>query len=186
MSKPIETQLSSSEGKREDTETVWTCFLSFRFVWSQNSSASSSFFSLLLSSLPFASVVRRSRGLYCRGHVDSISPFSRLGNKTLASIIYLHYRYFTPTRTRHVFMGKLFSIISRIWTRWEIRPTDRYIIRGSLEKPGEAWASLASAKISRYTLNPSLTLWVRATVTSICKINNFFSKPTYKLFFLTK
>jgi len=39
-----------------------------------------------------------------RGHVDSISrPFSRLGNKTLASIIYLHYRYFTPTRTRRIY-----------------------------------------------------------------------------------
>lgn len=35
----------------------------------------------------------------------------RLGNKTRASIIYLHYRYFTPTRSRRVFMGKLFSII---------------------------------------------------------------------------
>ena len=69
--------------------------------------------------------VRCSRGLYCRGHVDSILPFNRLGNKTLASIIYLHYRYFTPTWTRHVFMVKLFSIIPRIWITREIRPTDR-------------------------------------------------------------
>lgn len=101
----------------------------------------------VLSSLPFVSLVRCSRGLYCRGHVDSISPFSRLGNKTLASIIYLHYRYFTPTWTRHVFMAKLFSIISRIWTRWEIRPTDRCIIRETLRNgDGEGEDSLRSRK----------------------------------------
>lgn len=78
---------------------------------------------LLLLLFPFR--VRCSRGLYCRGHVDSILPFNRLGNKTLASIIYLHYRYFTPTWTRHVFMVKLFSIIPGIWITWKIRPTDK-------------------------------------------------------------
>lgn len=76
-------------------------------------------------SLLFSSSSSLSRGLYCRGHVDSILPFNRLGNKTLASIIYLHYRYFTPTWTRHVFMVKLFSIIPGIWITWKIRPTDK-------------------------------------------------------------
>lgn len=102
-----------------------------RLVWS------GLFSCRLVSSLLCPFRVQRSRGLHCRGHVDSISPFNRLGNKTLASIIYSHYRYFTPTRTCHVFMVKLFSIISRVRVTQKIRPDDRRIIRGLFENGGK-------------------------------------------------